>query len=232
MTIQSINNNVIDLGKKYNAHFVNNKVHKNTQEVLRNNYQQKQNARADFTSTYYSASKMILHYSNKDGDTISLQVDQIEYQKSLIVQGQTSDSAAWNEIVKNIRDEFDQLHINLLKKLLEDLDGKSPKTQGNAPSIEIDGLPEYWNAENTSQRIVDFATSFYGIAESTGKEYFHLIRSAIEEGFNQAREILGELPDEVSELTKRTYELVMEKLDNWAAQQGIETETGISETDV
>ena len=230
MTIQSINDNMIGFGNEKHTRFVNNRVNKNANnpEQYSNNYRSKQNINANLTSTYFSTSKMTLNYSNKDGDTISLQVEHVEYQKSMLSLGLTSDSEKWYEIVEKIKDEFRQLHRNHNKELIEGFNEKSPDTQESSASKGIGGLPEYWNAENTSQRIVDFATSFYGIAESSGKEYYDLVRSAIEEGFNQAREILGEIPNEVSELTNRTYDLVMEKLDDWAAQQGIETETSES----
>jgi hypothetical protein len=82
-------------------------------------------------------------------------------------------------------------------------------------------VPEYWNAENTSQRIVDFAVQFLGAFEGTGGEFLDVIKGAIDEGFKQARDLLGELPDQVGALVNDTHELVMQKLDTWAESQGI-----------
>jgi hypothetical protein len=228
MTVQSINNNAIGFGKENSTRLINSSAKKNTPEQLSNNFYSKNNSNANLTSAYVSTSKMTLNYSNKDGDSISLLVETVKYQKTILSQGLTADSENWHEIVENIKDEFKELQGYFIKKLIGSLDDKSSNIQENTPSKGLDGLPEYWNAENTSQRIVDFATSFYGIAESTGKGYYDIILKAIEEGFNQARELLGELPDEVSELTNKTYELVLEKLDEWAARQGIETQTGES----
>lgn len=62
-------------------------------------------------------------------------------------------------------------------------------------------------AEAVSDRIVEFAKSLAG----GDKSKFGLIREAIKEGFRQAAQVLGGLP----EVSLRTYDLVMEKLDRW-----------------
>jgi len=56
---------------------------------------------------------------------------------------------------------------------------------------EVADVPEYWNAENTSQRIVDFAMSFWEIHKDDEKfdEYFDDVMGAIEEGFGEAKDI-------------------------------------------
>lgn len=64
------------------------------------------------------------------------------------------------------------------------------------------------SAEAVSDRIVDFAKSISG----GDKEKLALLRDAIEEGFQQAKEMMGgELPD----ISNKTYELIQEKLDAW-----------------
>ncbi len=37
-----------------------------------------------FAATYYSSESMVVNYSNKDGDTVSLSMEHIEYQKAMI----------------------------------------------------------------------------------------------------------------------------------------------------
>lgn len=64
------------------------------------------------------------------------------------------------------------------------------------------------SAENVSDRIVDFANAISG--GDTSK--FELLKGAIEEGFNAAKQALGGTLPEVSQ---KTYDLVMEKLNNW-----------------
>ncbi|NLJ55591.1 MAG: hypothetical protein GX334_00920 [Firmicutes bacterium] len=86
------------------------------------------------------------------------------------------------------------------------------------PAIEIDETARTeaaqliaadgpWGAEAVSNRIVDFAVAISGGDKSKLPE----IRKAIEQGFGQAKNILGTLPD----LSLQTYDLVMEKLDRW-----------------
>jgi hypothetical protein len=85
---------------------------------------------------------------------------------------------------------------------------------GESGEAEADpaGLKEYWNAENTSDRIVDFAMLFAGLGgdnESFGEK----IRNAIEEGFSQAVAMTGPLPGDAGKLTEETHKLTFEKLE-------------------
>ncbi len=66
-----------------------------------------------------------------------------------------------------------------------------------------------FSPEAVSDRIVNFAKAISG--GDTDK--YELLKDAIEKGFNEAKELLGgSLPD----ISNKTYDLVMEKLDNWA----------------
>jgi hypothetical protein len=76
------------------------------------------------------------------------------------------------------------------------------------------GVPEYWNAENTSDRIVNFATSFAGIV-GNDPEFAETMVNAVAEGFRQAGEIMGTLPGKAGKLNRDTHDLVFEKLGNW-----------------
>ena len=62
-------------------------------------------------------------------------------------------------------------------------------------------------AEAVSKRIVDLAIS----ASGGDKSKLPVIRKAIEQGFAQVKHMLGGLP----EVSLRTYDLVMEKLNQW-----------------
>ncbi|SCY39946.1 hypothetical protein [Alkaliphilus peptidifermentans] len=66
-------------------------------------------------------------------------------------------------------------------------------------------------AEKTSDRIVAFAKAISG----GDKDKLEKLKNAIIEGFKQAEDMLGYLP----EVSKETYRLVMEKLDNWANEE-------------
>ncbi len=95
--------------------------------------------------------------------------------------------------------------------------------RGNVAEAELEDVEDYWSPENTAGRIYNFATSFFGaFAEQHGldpesreaREAFDdLIRPAVTEGYEQARAILGALPDEVSQKIETTMDLVYEKLD-------------------
>jgi hypothetical protein len=76
------------------------------------------------------------------------------------------------------------------------------------------GVPEYWNAENTSDRIVKFATQ---MAEIAGKdsEFAKTIIKAVTDGFDQANAETGPLPGAAGELNKKTRELTFAKLSKW-----------------
>ncbi len=66
-----------------------------------------------------------------------------------------------------------------------------------------------FSPEAVSDRIVNFAKAISG----GDTEKYDLLKDAIEKGFNEARELLGGSLPEISDLT---YDLVMDKLDNWA----------------
>ena len=87
-------------------------------------------------------------------------------------------------------------------------------------------VPEYWNAENTSQRMVDYAMSFRSLApELSDEEYIGRMRSAVEDGFKQAKEILGNLPGAVGKLFNDTYTSAMQKFDDLLSKLQDKTDT-------
>ncbi len=98
--------------------------------------------------------------------------------------------------------------------ILYDLSGL--KDGENTKAAEV---PEYWNAENTSQRIVDFAMSFKGLApELSDEEYINKMRAAVELGYKLAKKDLGSLPGPSAKLFNDTYSLTMKKFDELMEQ--------------
>lgn len=78
-------------------------------------------------------------------------------------------------------------------------------------------VPEEWNAENTSQRIVDFALQFRGVAKEQGltdEEFITQIKEAVTQGFRLAKQDLGSIPSQSAKLFNDTFELSMKKLDD------------------
>jgi hypothetical protein len=120
--------------------------------------------------------------------------------------------------------------------MLRELVAKTFKEQGLSTAIDVgdgktvnleDLTPEeaaklvaddgYWGVEQTSDRIVEFATSLAG----GDPALLEKIKEGVVKGFEMAKADFGmELP----EISQKTYEAVMRKLDEWARQGGSEPE--------
>ena len=73
----------------------------------------------------------------------------------------------------------------------------------------------YWGVEKTSDRIVDFAKALSGGDEKKADELI----GAFKKGFEEATKTWGKtLPD----ISQRTYDRVLEKMDNW--KNGVENQ--------
>jgi hypothetical protein len=160
-----------------------------------------------------------MEFTSADGDTVSLSMDAVEYSESMLKLQSETDPEKIKDLAKFIKDEFHSMKNELLKALFGN-NGENSSVQQPEQSTEI---PEYWNAENTSERIFEFAVSFYDSVGLDGQEYLNQIKAAIDDGFKQAKNILGELPEKTGELVQSTYDLVMQKLDSWAKEKGITT---------
>lgn len=80
----------------------------------------------------------------------------------------------------------------------------------------------YWGVEQTSDRILDFAKALSG----NNPEKADLLIDAFKKGFDDATKSWGkDLPD----ISKRTYDAVLEKFDKW--KNGSTTETAGTETE-
>lgn len=86
---------------------------------------------------------------------------------------------------------------------------------GNAEKTEEAQVPEYWNAENTSDRIVHFATQMAEISGIDLREFGEIIKEAVSKGFDQAGAATGELTGAAAKLNKDTKDLVFAKLSKW-----------------
>ena len=87
------------------------------------------------------------------------------------------------------------------------------KAQAQADIAE-DG---YWGVNQTSDRIVDFAKALCGGDPDKIEE----MREAFKKGFKQAEETWG---GELPEISKKTYDAVLEKFDAWANETGTKAE--------
>jgi hypothetical protein len=105
---------------------------------------------------------------------------------------------------------------------------QAAKTSETAETTEannlLDQLMEFFSPENTANRILDVAMSFFprsgifaeqGDTEASRSEYRDFIGKAIEEGFAQAKAILGDLTKEVGSLVDQTKNLVTVGLEDF-----------------
>lgn len=70
-----------------------------------------------------------------------------------------------------------------------------------------EALESYYSVEQTSNRIMDMARALSG----GDKSKIPLLRKAVQEGFGQVQQILGELP----QISKDTYNEIMRQFDEW-----------------
>ncbi|MCL2101112.1 MAG: hypothetical protein FWH22_05305 [Fibromonadales bacterium] len=117
------------------------------------------------------------------------------------------------ESINNAKNSLMEAGVEFAKynedSILYDLSGLK-----DGDSIQAADVPEYWNAENTSQRIVDFAMSFRSLApELSDEEYIDQIRKAVELGYKLAKRDVGDLPGPSAKLFNDTYNLTMKKFD-------------------
>lgn len=111
---------------------------------------------------------------------------------------------------------------------------------GETEMPPVTDLMEYFSPENTAQRIFEFATNFYDLyVQQNGGEYdqetledfVSLIRGAIDQGFDEAQQILGILPDSIQEGIDKTHSLVMQLLDSFLADKTAELNSKTQETE-
>lgn len=122
---------------------------------------------------------------------------------------------AFHRTVENGDGKFIQIQITTT-----DSDGNSSETKSvnDAANSDAPKVPEYWNAENTSDRIVRMATSFAKISGLDPLEFADKIKAAVQAGFDQAHDVTGDLPGAAGKLNQDTKSLVFSKLTKWLDQ--------------
>ncbi|MBI9013942.1 MAG: hypothetical protein JEZ08_17030 [Clostridiales bacterium] len=102
------------------------------------------------------------------------------------------------------------IELDLLKDLKPEDIKVDQQARDEAKQMIEEGGP--LSPEAVSDRIVDFAKSI----SNGDKGKLSLLRDAIEEGFEQAKEFMG---GELPEISSQTYDLIQEKLDAWESEQ-------------
>lgn len=120
------------------------------------------------------------------------------------------------------------LSVNATLSLYQSSTGSSAT---NSSSSLTDQLQELFSPENTAQRILDFALSFYASSDSYSAEgdtaaaraeFADTIGAAIQKGFDLAQSILGNLPDDVQSIIDQTHQLVFDGLADFV-ENGLDT---------
>jgi len=106
------------------------------------------------------------------------------------------------------------------------------KAQNQTSDDALTKLQDYFSPKKTAERILDVATSFFGVSatgqaegnnEAARRKFADFIGKAIETGFGQAREILGHLPEDVEAGVNETHSLVFSGLENFV-KNGVDPE--------
>jgi len=177
------------------------------------------------------AQSVELKVSTSKGDTVEIRAEAYELSR-VRLQSQEKE-------VSGIEKHIHGQKKALLESFLQVMEEKDPQNsltqvlrqlvQGNTREVvdldEVEdwGVPEYWNAENTSQRIVDFATSFAPEFGGTLDEFSQKMLAAVKKGFEEAAKLFGELPGKAGELWKETETLTFRKLEDWISAQKAQT---------
>ncbi|HNV71837.1 MAG TPA: DUF5610 domain-containing protein [Candidatus Ozemobacteraceae bacterium] len=110
--------------------------------------------------------------------------------------------------------------------------GASEDLNSTTSADALSALQEYFSPEKTAERILDVALSFFGVSETQAasgntpasrQTFADFIGKAIEEGFTQARSLLGQLPEAVETGVSKTHSLVFDGLADFV-QNGINPE--------
>ncbi|HCC07325.1 MAG TPA: hypothetical protein DEP72_04100 [Clostridiales bacterium] len=179
-------------------------------------------------SNYNSDSEVRKVNSIKEKSSVS--IDTLET-AAIYTRSKEKEPSEEMKIAKKMKDDLEQNMLRVLKEsvlssvlkqgagikgILEKL-LKGEKVEGIYDKITAEDIAEakiniaadgYWSAESTSSRLVNFAKAVSNSDPSKGE----MLKDAIIQGFDMAKEIWGE---ELPEICNQTRELTMQKMDDW-----------------
>ena len=181
-----------------------------------------------YQAAVYYKEEVHMQFSNSDGDVFEMSY-RTEAAGVLAYDGSGKDASSFASQIEKFMGQVEEFVEQQKQRMLDFLvnhsgffgdneNSSKPFFQGVGDNQSFE-LPEYWSPENTSERIVNFALSFFDGSKMDAEAYAEKISKAVEAGFSQAREILGKLPDGVNGVVKDTERLTFEKIDAWAARQ-------------
>ncbi len=139
-----------------------------------------------------------------------------------VVKGNSNDRSAIVQALKDDAEQRKQQLIDIVRKSMSGQAGTWNKSQGLKSlfenlTVDADTIAQakkdvaedgYWGADQTSDRILDFAKALSGDDSSKADE----LLEAFKKGYKQATGAWG---DELPSLCKDTYDAVVKKFDEW-----------------
>jgi len=128
----------------------------------------------------------------------------------------------------SVSDSNDNYKINDTSKTDDNKKSNKSDKKYSDEVEKLDKVLSEWSSDKTSGRIVDFAKAIYEamLAESGGNEnkeklekFKKMIIDAIDNGFGEAKQELGDIPDIISELQQKTRDLIGQKLDDYFSKR-------------
>lgn len=133
---------------------------------------------------------------------------EIEYMKatysSLVNKKVEISPNRWKELQNDSQKMFDEFKAWVEDKIKKQLG----ITQDEKIEIKKELKDGKWSPEAVSDRILEFAKSI----SNGDKTKIDLLRNAVKEGFDNVKKLLG---DNFPEVSKKTYDLVMKKFEEW-----------------
>jgi len=123
-----------------------------------------------------------------------------------------------------------------IKKMQANEGKKTKNDKKYSDEVEkLDKMLGEWNSDKTSDRIVDFAKAMYEamLANDGGTEnneklekFKNMLVDAIDQGFGEAKQELGDIPDVIAELQQKTRDLIGKKLDDYFSKRSKGLDSG------
>lgn len=115
------------------------------------------------------------------------------------------------DLIGKTRDEF--------LEMTKDVQEEEKKSKIDAL---VEKLDDYWKPDAVAGRIFDFATGLFegykerhGVGTEQLDKFYEMIKEAVEEGYKQAKDMLGALSEEVTGVLEDTMNKFGEKFEGW-----------------
>lgn len=153
---------------------------------------------------------------------------QFEVNYRSIQQIQTASGVEMREVNFSFKASFEYLSLSAGQGGGE-LDPFAPVEEaGEGEAVDpLQRLMDFYSPEKTAERILDFALSFFpgsshfeekGDTEEGRRDFADMMGNAIQKGFDEALNLLGQLPEKVQEDVDKTNDLVFDGLGDFVKE--------------